>query len=69
MISGLALVVIGLVIGSLLGSHVGHMIAGGILAMLLFHPQAQELREVLILTYEKASPEVIRAASEAMKGP
>ena len=69
MVSGLALLVIGLVIGSLLGSHVGHMIAGGILAMLLFHPQAQELREVLIMTYEKASPEVIRAATDALQRP
>ena len=69
MISGLALVVIGLVIGSLLGSHVAHMLAGGVIALLLFHPQAQELREILILTYEKASPEVIRAATEALKAP
>ena len=69
MVSGLALLVIGLVIGSLLGSHVGHMIAGGILALLLFHPHAQELREVLIMTYEKASPEVIRAATDALQRP
>jgi hypothetical protein len=69
MISGLALLVIGLVIGSLLGSHVGHMISGGILALLLFHPQTQELREVLIMTYEKASPEIIRTATEALQKP
>jgi hypothetical protein len=67
--STLAIVILAMSFGAIMGSHVAHMLAGGILALILFHPQAQELREILVMSYEKASPELIRAATEVLQKP
>ena len=67
--STLAIVILAMSFGAIMGSHVAHMLAGGVLALILFHPQAQEFREIIAMTYEKASPELIRAATEALKAP
>lgn len=67
-ISIVALVVIALVLGAILGSAVGHMVAGGIIALVLFLPQTQELRDVIATGYEKLAPEITKAATNAIIG-
>ena len=67
MISVLTLVVLAVIAAGLFDSRFGHMVVGGVIALILFHPQAQELREVLIMAYEKLGPEITRTATKALQ--
>lgn len=66
MISMLTLVILAIIAAAVFNSSIGHMVVGGVIALLLFHPQAQELREILLMAYEKLGPEITRAATEAI---
>lgn len=68
MIVLLALVIMALIAAALFDSRFGHMVVGGVIALILFHPQAQELRELLIMAYEKLAPEITRTATKAIQG-
>lgn len=66
MISMLTLVILAIIAAAVFNSSIGHMVVGGVIALILFHPQAQELREILLMAYEKLVPEITRAATEAI---
>jgi ABC-type sugar transport system substrate-binding protein len=63
MISLLALLVIVLVIATLGNGQIGNMIAGGAIALILFHPNAQELRTVLQMLHDVGVKEIVRATA------
>jgi hypothetical protein len=67
MISILTLVILAIIAAAVFNSGIGHMVVGGVIALILFHPQAQELREILIMAYEKLVPEITRAATDAIE--
>lgn len=64
----LAVVLVVLVTATILGGGAANLLLGGFIALILFHPQAQELREVTWQLMDVGGKEISRAASDAILG-
>lgn len=64
----LAVVLVVLVTATILGGGAANLLLGGFIALILFHPQAQELRTVMWQLMDVGGSEISRAASEAILG-